>query len=129
MPKKARKPAVDKSEYYLRSQIRRVWNWSLGKRLALHKARHPKKKGLFLCAICGKYFKKGYVAVDHKLPAVPVEGLGKVNNHPDWNQLYERMFLGELQILCTKDHNKKSQEENKQRRKSKKDTTPKETNI
>ena len=53
----------------------------------------------FKCAVCGRFFKnrKGSkeIAVDHKDPVISAE-----NGFESYDILIDRMFNGELQILC-----------------------------
>jgi len=66
----------------------------------------------YRCASCGKEFPGKEVNVDHIQPAVcPKEGF--VN----WDVYIKRLFCPKenLQVLCTKCHDKKTAEERKQR--------------
>ena len=90
---------------YLVAAFRRVWRWSAHRRACLKDAE---------CVECGV---KSDLKADHIDPVVPLEGLGVVNEHIDFNQLYERMFRGKLQALCDRCHTLKSTAEAKERKK------------
>ena len=79
--------------------------------IALTRARV--KRGLYKCELCCKLVKKSQIAVDHKLPIVPVTGWDTFDGYID------RLFCNpeELQIICKEPcHAVKTKAENKQRR-------------
>lgn len=53
--------------------------------------------------------------IDHIEPVIPVEGLREINGHPDWNQLYERVFTEWLRALCKECHAANTKAQNKLR--------------
>ena len=74
----------------------------------------------YVCADCGKEFTSKDVEVDHILPVVdPTDGF------IDWNTFISRLYCTKdnLQVLCTKCHKAKTNEERKQSkvRKTRKD--------
>jgi len=73
----------------------------------------------FRCAVCGELFDKKEVEVDHIEPVIPLEGLPKLGDLPDYNVYIARLFcpLEDLQVICKIDHKAKSKEENARRRK------------
>lgn len=110
-----------KRDAYLIGAMRRIWRWESGRRECLKATS---------CAICKKEFekvaKKGSVRkkpskdalpyADHIDPVCPLGGYAQVDGHPDWNQVYVRMFRGELQAICGLCHAVKTKEENKERK-------------
>jgi 5-methylcytosine-specific restriction endonuclease McrA len=112
-----------KRDAYVLAGLRRIWRWETARRNCL-KATH--------CASCKEAFpeknaisqrkkiKKHISYADHIDPACPIEGYKDVNGHPDWNQVYDRMFVGEdkLQALCGPCHAAKTKAENAERRKA-----------
>jgi 5-methylcytosine-specific restriction endonuclease McrA len=109
------KKPFDKTEIYVKSAFRKIWRWSKARRECLKAA-----KGR--CEICKKKVKKLYA--DHIQPVCPINGFNKIagpgREHIDFNQLFERMFYGELQAICKACHSGKTKEENKQRKEFKK---------
>lgn len=88
------------------------------------KSKHGKdlRRVHFKCSICNNFFKKPEFVVDHIEPVIPVEGLPQRGNLPDFNVYAERLFCEKenLQGICKTCHDKKSKEENKERRNLKK---------
>jgi 5-methylcytosine-specific restriction endonuclease McrA len=111
------KKPFDKTEIYIKAAFRRIWRWSKARRECLKAA-----KGR--CVLCKQKAKKLYA--DHVKPVVPVKGLVIIHDnifnlhHIDYNELFERMFYGELQAICKVCHSTKTKEENKQRQEFKK---------
>jgi 5-methylcytosine-specific restriction endonuclease McrA len=87
-------------EPYIKSALRRIWRWSPERRECL--------KGKY-CTLCKK--PQGKMYADHISPVVdPIRGF------VDWNTYIDRLFNGQLQRICGKCHNKKTNEERKLRR-------------
>jgi hypothetical protein len=59
---------------------------------------------------------KGKICHDHTEPIIPVSGFQ--NGDWDWNEYIENMFCseGDFSIICKACHDKKTKEENKQRK-------------
>lgn len=72
------------------------------------------------CEECGKLEAKSNVQVDHKQPVVPLEVAAE---DMSFDELFDRMWCAEenLQIVCKPCHQKKTKEENKERRRLKKE--------
>lgn len=87
--------------------LRREFLYSKQRKEALKKA--EKLKGFFTCAKCGKNHPKDHINVDHISPVIDLSGF------KDWNTLIDRLFFGDLQVLCIKCHQGKSNLENKNR--------------
>ncbi|MFW3388050.1 UNVERIFIED_CONTAM: hypothetical protein RF648_18810 [Kocuria sp. CPCC 205274] len=64
------------------------------------------------CNHCHHYFPLRRVQVDHISPIVPTDGWDS------WDELFDRMFNGEMQVLCKECHSSKSREEAKLRKAS-----------
>lgn len=69
-------------------------------------------RGMYQCKICCKIVTTKEIKVDHIDPVVPVTGF------TTWDDLIARLFCEEsgLQALCKVCHDKKTKEENDQRR-------------
>ena len=93
----------------IKGALRKVWYWSPARREALKKA---KKGNAYKCAACGEY--KVKVQVDHLFP------VSDINGWDSWDNYINRLFCGELQVLCILCHKNKSVSENAIRRKNKK---------
>jgi len=94
--------------------LRLAWDRSFLKWDALRRVKVDTNQ--YKCEKCCGVFKLREVQVDHKTPCVPVEGWDSVQNFA------YRLFCpsDQLQVLCQdKCHLKKSNKENKQRRKEK----------
>lgn len=115
--------------FLISSALRRVWSlYSPTRKEALEIAKmeltlinkdgsiSKRKKFMYLCQGCGKFFDKKEVQVDH------IEPVGSVPDWPgnpgDWEKYIKAVNceVENLQILCKPCHNKKSAEENAQRR-------------
>lgn len=110
-----------KRDAYIIGALRRIWRWESGRRECLKATS---------CVGCGKAFekidKKGSVRrkpskdalpyADHIDPVCPLVGYIQVDGHPDWNQVYARMFNGALQAICGECHAFKTKIENKERK-------------
>jgi len=72
----------------------------------------------FQCELCDVLVPREDFAIDHREPVVPLEGLPKYQDGPDYNVYIERLFCPaeNLQGLCEVCHCKKTQLENKERR-------------
>lgn len=104
---------------YVISQLRRIFNFDSNthKRNAL-KAASGKQIGTYYCADCKQIFPRHLVAVDHIDPMIPLTGFD------NWTSVFQRLFHGSLQVLCKGKgscHQKKTNRENAQRRKFKKE--------
>lgn len=84
------------------AQVGRKVNIHTGK-LAMH----------FECACCSEHFPAKFVAVDHIHPIVPID-----MSVLDWNVVINNLFCEAdgLQVLCKSCHDKKTKEENAERR-------------
>lgn len=73
---------------------------------------NPKFRTKFECAICKGLFEKEETAMDHINPVIETTGF------TTWDAYLSSLFCGEegYQCLCKECHQKKTQEENKQRR-------------
>ena len=80
----------------------------------------PRGGKMYKCAMCNKCYPAKDTQVDHIDEVVPLD---KTLNDMDYNEIIERLDcdLSNLQLLCKTCHNKKTQEENKIRRKNKND--------
>lgn len=69
-------------------------------------------RGSHICPICNKIFKRKEMKKDHINPVIPIEGFTL------WDEVIRRMFVGEdgWQALCKSCHDKKTSEENEQRK-------------
>lgn len=98
---------------FIRSGLRAKWSRWPPKYEALAKAKRTvegqRHKYEFQCAHCKEWFKQTEVAVDHKIPA------GKLNCYEDLPAFVEKLFVSseELDILCHKCHQIKTNEERK----------------
>ena len=75
------------------------------------------KRGWYKCEVCGKIIKKSAIAIDHKLPIVPVNGWDNFDGY------IKRLFClpGEIQVICrTPCHLEKTKAETKERKKYRK---------
>jgi hypothetical protein len=98
------------------SGLRRMSYKIPSRSIALTRARV--KRGVYKCEMCGKEIKKSQMAVDHKLPIVPVTGWDTFDGFID------RLFCNpeDLQVICKEPcHAEKTKNENTQRRKYAKD--------
>lgn len=102
----------------LRAMLRRAWSRDPKRFDVLRKSRRPyvgeNKRQRFehQCNICKEWFKQSDVQVDHIIAAgsfleLTVECVGRFAMN---------LFQGELQVLCSTCHKKKSKEENEERR-------------
>lgn len=83
---------------------------------AKKRAKHPTKKGWYICEKCKQEREK--IEIDHIVPCIrPADGF------KTWDEYINRRFVEsaeQLQALCHECHKEKSQEENKVRRLCKK---------
>ncbi len=106
--------------------LRRAWSQSPKRRLILEEARHPTEKGprggtRFVCSVCGQPFGSSNLSVDHLDPVVPI---GTPSKDMSWDEVVKRMFNSpkkNLQSICKDCHKEKSNWENAERRRIKKD--------
>jgi 5-methylcytosine-specific restriction endonuclease McrA len=99
-----------KTKRYLIGAIRKIWRWSKERRECLKTAQRSKKR--YLCNICHKLTLEP--VVDHVIPVVPLNWGGVFW---DWDVYVARMFHENLQTLCKKCHNYKSNLERQERNK------------
>ncbi|UFK09623.1 HNH endonuclease [Xanthomonas phage DES1] len=98
---------------FVRSALRAAWSRYPVKYKVLAKAKRAYKgpnknqKYEFQCAQCGGWFKAKEVSVDHIIPA------GTLKCYADLPSFVEKLFVSEeeLQVLCTADHQVKSNAE------------------
>lgn len=101
---------TDKIVSMIKNGLRRIFSRSPLKTEALGKARI--KRGLYKCAKCCKGFDRKSIQIDHINPVInPSTGFN------DWNEYIERLFTDNLQVLCLECHRRKTNKENKKRRK------------
>lgn len=83
------------------SAVRRVWQWSKMRRLAIKRA--TRDDGFPYCELCHKMLARCYV--DHIIPCGPVNSEG----------FFDRLNIPSkgLQVLCAKCHNAKTKKEKK----------------
>lgn len=100
---------------YIVASLRKIFRFSPLRREALARAKN--KKGLFKCAITNKALPIDQVTVDHKDPVVDVK-----KGFTTWDEFINRLFCdpSNLQVISRAVHKKKTQEEQKERRKHKK---------
>lgn len=79
----------------IRSAARRLWLWSWQHKEA--KAKAKAGRGLWLCSVCRKLYKK--VEVDHLIPC------GFSSN---WDEYFTKLFCSveQLRVVCKKCHTK-----------------------
>jgi 5-methylcytosine-specific restriction endonuclease McrA len=72
----------------------------------------------YVCCGCGYLFDKKQVEVDHCVPVIPLAGLPKVDDLPDFNVYIARLFCSveNLQVVCKPCHKTKSKLENAERK-------------
>lgn len=114
------------------SAIRRVFSRSELRRRVLEAAivshsdpSRPRVKCWVQCAKCKQPQAKSSVEVDHnREPVIPIDSslhavIGSISG---WDYLFDRIWCdnSNLQVLCESCHDRKSQEENKIRRRNKK---------
>lgn len=79
---------------------------------AKKRAKHPEKKGWYICEICKGEREK--IEIDHVLPCIkPSEGF------TTWDSYIKSRFVenaSQLQALCHECHKEKSKKENQERR-------------
>jgi hypothetical protein len=97
----------------VRSAMRKVWQWSPNRRVALAKAKAA--YGRYRCAKCGKASGPRDVAVDH------IEAAGSIaDDLSNLGEFAQRLYFGELQILCREPcHKEKTAQERAARKKAK----------
>lgn len=100
---------------FIRSGLRATYNKWPPKWDVLNAAKRAysgpgkQQKWEYQCAKCSKWHKAKDVSVDHIIPA------GALNSFEDLPGFVQRLFVGPdgLQVLCSDDHNVKTQEERK----------------
>lgn len=87
---------------YVKKSLRRVWGRSKQRQGALLKAKV--ERGKYVCACCGKVFRRKDIDVDHKI------AIGRFDN---FDLYIERLFVDSsgLQILCKVCHKKKTKKD------------------
>jgi 5-methylcytosine-specific restriction endonuclease McrA len=124
-----RNPRITKKELSLiKGNLRRTFGRSeLRQRLiqnAIVKGYHdPKRKAVKFwvrCETCGGMEAKSNVQVDHKIPVIPVD---RTFEEMSVDEVIDRIWCDEknLAIICAKCHDKKTSEENAERRRIKKE--------
>lgn len=80
--------------------------------------RTGRKCKMYQCNACGNLFQQKEMAIDHKEPAVPIDGFGgeKFLGY-NWTELVQRLFceIDGLQALCRECHKTKTKEERSER--------------
>lgn len=109
---KVRKPraGTDKTKTRIMNALRKIWMYSKLKRDSLKRSKEGK---YYRCMQCKGLHEK--LDVDHVINVVPLTGWDG-----DWNGVINRMLYcseNGLQNLCKKCHNKKTQREQKIRKK------------
>lgn len=76
--------------------------------------------GRYKCASCMQVHPKRDIQLDHVVPVVdPLQGVPRLNNGEfDYNTYIKRLFVPKVgwQVLCKSCHQKKTNDENKKRR-------------
>jgi len=97
--------------------LRQAFRYSTLYKECLEKAKVETEDGTrYRCAACDALVKRAEVQVDHITPVAPVDG-SPLNK----DTLIDRVWTDKIQVLDKKCHNKKSSQENAERRKNKKD--------
>lgn len=68
------------------------------------------ERGKYVCTHCRGVYGRREVAVDHIIPVVPLTGWD------GWDGFIERLFTGNIQVLCKPCHKVKTLAENRERR-------------
>lgn len=115
MKKTKKKPKPFPLNAYIFGALRKIYRWHPERKKALDRQKRAEDK--YECEECHKLFsrKKRQIHVDHIEPVVdPKTGF------VSWDEYIKRLFVtaDKLQILCKKDHKKKTKKENKQRRRN-----------
>lgn len=93
--------------------VRKAFCYWPGRKQCLEEAKRPhtgtnkRQKWEYLCNVCGGWFKKDDVQVDH---IEPVGAFSHPNHHKPF---ITKMFFGKLQVLCKACHVLKCNEEKK----------------
>lgn len=102
------------------SGLGKAWVYWPPRLEAKKRAKHPTKKGWYVCSICKGEREK--IEIDHVFPCIkPSDGF------TSWDEYITRRFVetaDALQALCHECHLKKSKEENLARREAKKCAKP-----
>ncbi len=110
----------EKKPRSLRQQILgglgKAWMYYSPRLEAKKRAKHPNKKGWYICEMCKEEREK--IEIDHKVPCIrPADGF------TTWDDYINSRFVDspdKLQALCHECHHKKSLSENRLRREIKK---------
>lgn len=96
---------------YLLGNSRRVFGWSLDKKLVYKRTQHG-DLGHHRCESCLQQVPRKDTHVDHIQPCVPVTGW------VSWDSYFSRLFVSakDLQLLCKKCHSTKTKAENIKRK-------------
>jgi 5-methylcytosine-specific restriction endonuclease McrA len=122
-----KRPDNAKERNLLKGAVRRVFSRSELRKAALarnqiqhHDTERPRVTAWVFCDHCGLVFPKYLADVDHIEPIVP---LGSSLEEMTWTELVDRVFCDtvNLQVLCESCHDVKTQAENKERRRLKKE--------
>lgn len=95
----------------IRQMLRRAWSKDPKRYEALKNAKkkykgdNPRQKFEYVCAHCKKGFKQNEVSVDHIIPC------GSFLKREQLGEWADRLFYGDLQVLCKVCHNKKTKED------------------
>lgn len=117
--KKSKQPIISISDTRFRSVLisvlRRFSRFWHPAKLVLEKARIA--RGMYQCSSCSKIVGPREIKIDHIHPVVPVTGF------TTWDDLINRLFCEEtgLQALCKDCHKIKTDKENSDRRRCKKE--------
>ncbi|MCS5736731.1 HNH endonuclease [Herbiconiux daphne] len=109
---------TQKQNAYIKAAVRKASLTSPERKAVLDKACIGQKLNLktnrmskhYECAHCKHHFPLKRVQVDHISPIVPLSGWDS------WEELFDRMFNGEMQVLCVECHSVKSKAEALERR-------------
>ena len=120
---KVKKPPVDKSLKYLITSARKIWRWSLDRRIVLKRAKVDKGWKCELCGTIGfiteKTLKNGKV---RKVMPVQVDHIDPIGAEPtNWIEVgpwLVRLFchISNLQCICRECHQVKTNKERAQQR-------------
>lgn len=99
-----KKPKVWNQWSKIRSALRKVWLYSPQRREALIKVKNGK---MYWCSTCNKMMPKWAIDVDHIIPC------GSLGSIEDVKGFVDRLFHGQLQILCKVCHTLKTHKKEK----------------
>jgi len=117
--KKNKAPIISISDTRFRSVLisvlRKFSRFWYPSRVVFQKARIA--RGMYQCAVCSKIVSTKEIKIDHIEPVVPINGF------TNWDDLISRLFCEEsgLQAICKDCHKIKTDKENSDRRRLKKE--------